>query len=216
MPNSAIVQSGSTNIRLEVQAIVEKEFAGDRDAAARVLENQTKRRVSNRTVQAWLMPSGQPSSRNCPEWALAALQAYLAKPDSESELAQIRRARVGDSQSSRSRTAHAVCQSAVELATGQIYHNALLRESWTKANLSELPEMLYRFQLSILSRLDQLEEKFELLEKGLASATSLEDYQHYVREGLVDVATAKFVIGETRRDIEAGEAEFAHPEGLPY
>jgi hypothetical protein len=209
------IANRSAEIRLQVHAIVEKEFAGDRDAAARILENETRRRVSNRTVQAWLMPAGQPSSRKCPEWALAALQAYMAKADSEDELAKIRRARAGDAKSSRSRTAHAVSRGAVELATGQIHHEASLHDAWTKANLSELPEMLYRFQLSVLRRLDQLEEKFDLLGKGLASATTLEEYQYSIAEGLADIATAKFVIGETLRDIETGKAEFAHPEGLP-
>jgi hypothetical protein len=205
----------SLEIRLHVRAIVEKEFAGDREAAARVLERETRRRLSNRTVQAWLMPPGQPSSRNCPEWALAALQAYLAKPDSEAELAGIRRARAGDAGSPRSRTAYALCRGAVELAASQIHQDASLRETWTKANLTELPEMLYRFQISVLNRLDQLEERVDLLGKGLASATSLGEYQDYVREGLADISTAKFVISETRQDIEAGKAEFAHPDGLP-
>lgn len=215
VPTTVLVSDRSIEVRLEVQAIVDKEFAGDREAAARILERETRRSVSNRTVQAWLMPPGQPSSRNCPEWALAALHAYLAKPDSESELAGIRRARAGDARSSRSRTAHVVCRGAVELATGHIHHDTRLHEEWTKANLSELPEMLYHFHLSVLARLDQLEEKVDLLGQCLERATSLEEYQHYMREGLADIATAKFVIGETRRDIEKGKAEFAHPDGLP-
>lgn len=201
-------------VRMQVHAIVKSKFAGDREAVGQVLSRVTGRSVSSRTVQAWMMTPGRPSSRNCPEWALIALRAYLANPESELELARIERSRAEDVASSRARTADALTCSAVERATLQIEHEHKLQKAWSDASLSDFSNMLFRFQLSVEERLERLEVKFELLERYLMSATSLEQCQHDIREGLADIATERFLIRETRTAIDSGVAEFSHPDGI--
>lgn len=46
-------------------------------AVKRFLEQQTKRKYSIRTVQAWAADSSKASSRECPEWVLENLEQII-------------------------------------------------------------------------------------------------------------------------------------------
>ncbi|HMY01098.1 MAG TPA: hypothetical protein PKL69_07650 [Agitococcus sp.] len=46
-------------------------------AVKKLLEQQTKRKYSIRTVQAWAADSSKASSRECPEWVLENLEQII-------------------------------------------------------------------------------------------------------------------------------------------
>ncbi|HNC86819.1 MAG TPA: hypothetical protein PLT95_07920 [Agitococcus sp.] len=46
-------------------------------AVKQLLEQQTKRKYSIRTVQAWAADSSKASSRECPEWVLENLEQII-------------------------------------------------------------------------------------------------------------------------------------------
>jgi hypothetical protein len=95
---AAHVQS---RIRDNMSRIVENDFGGDRLWVAYTLSDATKRKVSNRTVQAWLMEPGKPSSRTCPEWAYQALKDFVDNPANEEHLKQGRVRRASDTSANR-------------------------------------------------------------------------------------------------------------------
>ncbi|PTQ86083.1 hypothetical protein [Agitococcus lubricus] len=49
----------------------------DTFAVKQLLEQQTKRKYSIRTVQAWAADSSKASSRECPEWVLENLEQII-------------------------------------------------------------------------------------------------------------------------------------------
>ncbi|GKX50575.1 hypothetical protein [Budvicia aquatica] len=56
--------------------------------AAFYLQKVTGKKVSARTIQAWLMPVTSASARKCPKWAVDALQSY--KDNNSQEIKEIR------------------------------------------------------------------------------------------------------------------------------
>lgn len=51
----------------------------DTFAIKQLLEQQTKRKYSIRTVQAWATDSSKSSSRECPEWVLENLEQIIKR-----------------------------------------------------------------------------------------------------------------------------------------
>ena len=49
----------------------------DTFAVKELLEQQTKRKYSIRTIQAWAADSSKTSSRECPEWVLENLEQII-------------------------------------------------------------------------------------------------------------------------------------------
>ena len=63
--------------RYEMTSLLNSEFMQDPLMVAQAIEAETKKSISTRTVQSWLIEPGKRSSRKCPEWALKALNDYL-------------------------------------------------------------------------------------------------------------------------------------------
>ena len=74
------MQNEQDQRRWRLVGLVERHFGRDYDFVARIIEEKTGGKVSERTVQAWLIAPGRKSSRNCPEWAVKALEKYVNDP----------------------------------------------------------------------------------------------------------------------------------------
>lgn len=62
--------------RERYQAIL-KQYRLTQAASAALICQQTQRPCAVRTVKSWLNDPSKPSSRPCPDWAIAALQKAL-------------------------------------------------------------------------------------------------------------------------------------------
>lgn len=185
---AAHVQS---HVRDAMRAIVEVDFGGDRHWVAYTLSDITKKSVSNRTVQAWLMETGKPSSRTCPEWALQALKTFVSNPDNKEYLDQGRERRASDSSSSRAWSAEVDSKHSVKFATNEILGEERRLNEWRHANFDTLPPMIHRFEDQTQKYLNHLHDRIMAIETALNKSTTFEEFKFEVLESIRDKETAK-------------------------
>ena len=206
-----IVQS---HTRAEMRDIVERDFGGDRHWAAYTLSDITKKSVSNRTVQAWLMEVGKPSSRTCPEWALQALKTYVSNPSNNTYLEEGRKHRESDSSFSRAWSAEVDNRHSVSMATNQILGEERRLSEWRGANFNTLPVMMHRLEDQTQKYLSSLSSRLCAIESALEKSTSFEDFKSVVLAAIRDRDMAEWLVKDARRAIENNTGEFASEDGV--
>ena len=72
-----------TNLRAQLFALIQHHFAGDNSWAAEILSQVPGKRVSHRSIQAWLIAPDKASSRTCPPWAVAKLKDHVVNPENQ-------------------------------------------------------------------------------------------------------------------------------------
>lgn len=197
-----------------MRRIIEVDFGGDRHWVAYTLSDITKKSVSNRTVQAWLIEQGKPSSRTCPEWALQALKTFVSDPGNEEYLKQGREARASDSSSTRAWSAEVDSKHSVTFATNEILRDENRLQEWRNANFETLPTLIFRFEDETERYLSYLHDKLAAIETALQKATSFEEFKIQALEAIRDKETAKWLVKDARRAIETGTGEFASENGV--
>lgn len=200
--------------RGDMRRLIENDFSGDRHVVADVISQLTARKVSARTVQAWLIEPGRPSSRQCPEWAVKALLDYKSIPDNAEAL----RARQ-EFESTRpmppERTAFDVLDKhAVRSATDEIESDRRNREAWRKASLTELPDRIFELQKRTESALATLQNVLGTMSAALKMGESFDDFRTKACNSIRDWESGRFYVSEARRAIESGTDEFANDEGV--
>jgi hypothetical protein len=201
-------------IRGAMRTIVENDFGGDRHWVAYTLSDITKKSVSNRTVQAWLMETGKPSSRTCPEWALQALKTFVSSPDNNEYLAQGRERRASDSSSSRAWSKEVDSKHSVKFATDEILGEERRLNEWRHANFDTLPPMIHLFEDQTQKYLNHLNGQLIAIEFALKKATTFEEFKSEALEAIRDKETAKWLVKDARRAIETKTGEFASDDGI--
>jgi hypothetical protein len=208
---AAHVQS---HLRDDMRRIVEGHFGGDRHWVAYTLSDITKKSVSNRTVQAWLMEQGKPSSRTCPEWALQALKTFVSAPENEAYLQQGRERRASDSSSTRAWSAEVDSKHSVKFATNEILGEERRLQEWRNANFETLPAMIHRFEDQTEKYLSHLHDALLGIEAALKKSTTFDEFKFQALEAIRDKETAKWLVKDARRAIETRTGEFASDDGV--
>lgn len=203
-----------SHTRVEMRSIVEKDFGGDRHWAAYTLSDITKKSVSNRTVQAWLMEVGKPSSRTCPEWALQALKTYVSNPNNNAYLVEGRKHRASDSSFSRAWSAEVDNRHSVSFATNEILGEERRLHEWRSANFATLPVMLHKLEDQTQKYLSSLSGRLCAIESALEKSTSFEDFKSVALAAIRDKETAEWLVKDARRAIENSTGEFASEDGI--
>lgn len=203
-----------SHTRSEMLSIVEKDFSGDRHWVAYTLSDITKKSVSNRTVQAWLMDPGKPSSRTCPEWALQALKTYIAADSNNAYLEQGRKHRESDSYSSKAWSAEVDNRHCVNFATNEILGEERRLNEWRSSNFDTLPVMMHRLEDQTQKYLSNLSSRLCAIESALEKSTSFEDFKSVALAAIRDKDMAEWLVRNARRDIENKTGEFASEDGV--
>jgi hypothetical protein len=102
----------------------------------------------------------------------------------------------------------------VERATREIESDARALADWENASLLTMARKLFEFERRTVGYLQFLHNQQMALLRGLEQATSYEELRTVVLESIRDKDSAEAYVLQTRRAIEAGTDEFAHPEGL--
>ncbi len=208
---AAHVQS---RIRDNMSMIVENDFGGDRLWVAYTLSDATKRKVSNRTVQAWLMEPGKPSSRTCPEWAYQALKDFVDNPENGEYLEQGRVRRASNTSPNRGWAADVDSKYSVKFATSEILHDEKRLNEWREANSNTLPAMLHRLEGQTEKHLSYLQDQLIAIEMALKAASSFEEFKTAALDAIRDKERAKSLVKDARQAIEGKTGEFARDDGL--
>lgn len=202
-------------LKNRMEALLHGEFSGEFALAAKILEQETKKKVSTRTLQAWMMPSDRPSSRRCPEWAVVALEEYIEKNPGQKkwlrELSENRqRTRNGRAQE------HETALRDRELlrnAEGHLAREDAIRKKWQGTAIGDISAQLADLEISAL---EKVESHSGLLIRILASLRECDNFEDFKRE--VQSTAEKHYASErqlkdTARDIRERRKEFASDDG---
>lgn len=189
--------------------LVTNTFAGDSYWVADTLTRATKRKVSNRTVQAWIMEPGKPSSRRCPEWALEALKSYAENPENAETLESGCRIRAQDFKSPRAWSAEVDSKHSVNFATNEILADERRKKEWREAGFDKLPAMLHAFEVRMDRELSSMRDTLSSIDNALRNSSNFEEFKSKALESIRDKEVASWIVRDARNAIETRTGEFA-------
>lgn len=199
--------------RLEMMRLMRDEFENNPWLVSRAIGTKVDRKVSPRTVQSWLIDPKKPSSRTCPAWALKALKEFLEEP-AQRDLLKMWKDIHNDDVSSQDKFRRVYERDAVETTTRQIESDAHALAEWESASMITIARKLFKFERDTVGYLRFLHSQQMALQHGLEKATSYEELRAVVLESIRTNDSTEAYVLQTRRAIETGTDEFAHPEGL--
>jgi len=194
--------------RYAMRELVDSKFGGDTLQASIAIQNITKKSVSHRTMQAWLMEPGARSSRSCPKWALLALKTFVDAPENAEYLKSCERISARTSSYMPYSTAVDV-KYAVKYATNAIVGDEKREREWGDASFTSLPHMISLFENKTERHLEYLDQHVHATWRALREATDFDDFRKRVLDEIRDKEIGDMIIRKTRRAIEQGTDEFS-------
>ncbi|CDK99630.1 protein of unknown function [Magnetospirillum gryphiswaldense MSR-1 v2] len=191
-------------VRWEMDGILRTYFPSDYATAASVLTRATGKNVSVRSLQAWLIDPGKPSSRRCPEWALKVLKQHVAENALERAQPKLTRLWSGEVRDSK----------VVEFATDRILREEARREKWRKTGLDALPDKLFELELRVDEYLAHLSNGLTALKTAVRGAEDFEAMKSAFLAAMDEAGTVDFLVRQTRADIEQRKGEFGSDDGV--
>lgn len=185
--------------RRRLQELVQTKLGGDTYQAASVLSRTSGRKVSHRSVQAWLVELNRRSSRPCPQWAVDALETYV--PSSTSQ----------DTSADRDTW---VLQNEVRLADERLLAEESWRKKWEEASDTELRKRSADRDIFLTRYILKLEDQLRVLISTLKTSKSFEDYKTRSIDELERLSAKRFGLHTTAQAIRDGREEFSNPDGL--
>lgn len=195
--------------RHAMRYLVDSKFGGDTLQASIAIQNITKKSVSHRTIQAWLMEPNARSSRSCPQWALLALKAFVDAPENVDYLKSCERISAGTSSYMPYSTAVDV-KYAVKYATNAIISDEKRQREWSNASFTSLPHMISLLENKTERHFEHLDQHVHAIWRALREATDFEDCRKRVLDEVRDKEIGDSIIRNTRRAIEQGTDEFSN------
>jgi hypothetical protein len=199
--------------------LVHNYFGGDNDVVLQVIKEGTPgARVSIRSIQAWLMAPGRASSRNCPPWALKALEEYVADPANHERLqmlAQRQEAAIRRMETPTDRADRVRSQRAVEIATSELEEERRSLEEWQALIGKEAGRRVSETVQGMRAEIRALRQEAAAIFQALHGNAQYEEFRKaYLEHERADRHAETFV-KDARRDIESGSGEFACDDAVP-
>jgi hypothetical protein len=119
---------------------------GDNFQAADVISRISGKNVSQRSIQAWLIEPEKSSSRKCPNWAVSALEQYLAEPENQKRLRDLLNYYKTTAPPASAAPAETRAEAASAAAEPGFYGDDGRREEWQQLRLAELPDALFAME----------------------------------------------------------------------
>lgn len=198
-----------------VSELLHGPYNGDYGQVAAILSRQTRKRVSVRTLQAWMMPAGRPSSRRCPEWALLALEQYLASnpqaPADWQETSSILRS----TPSGETLALHTQLrdQRSLQLAEAAIAEEEATLQKWRSAGLMELAQRLTDMEISFRRATSYHADLIGQIVALTRSCTNFEEFREQFDEAIRRKLDLDYSVRQIVSDLRSSRGEFASPDG---
>lgn len=198
-----------------VSELLHGAYNGDYSHVASILSRQTRKKVSVRTLQAWMMPAGRPSSRRCPEWALLALEQYLASnpraPADWQEANSILRNTPGG----QTLAFHTQLrdQRSLQLAEAEIAEEEATLHKWRSTGLVELAQRLTEMEISFRRTASDHADLIGQIVALTHSCTSFEEFREQFDEATRRKLDLNYLVRKTVSDIRNRRGEFASSDG---
>lgn len=189
-------------LRHELQALIGQKCGNDLAAAARAISLVSGRTVTTRTIQSWLIEQGRPSSRNCPEWAVAALREKEAAGSVANWLE--RKAFHEDPHAAVNEVRH---RTGVLRAADRMEEEERRRVRWKKVPASDLPASIAEAEMSLLRWVYALQDREHAIYEALKHAKSFEEFQEKALAMREAISQIDFEVEQARRDMESDARE---------
>lgn len=201
-------------VRSKMEGIIRQYFRGAYLSAAQIISNKTGKKISQRSIQSWLIDPSKSSSRKCPSWALKALEEYVSMNPEISE-----RQRKWEEEQSRQRTPGSWSREvedskSVGFAENDIEADETMRKKWAKSSLGELHEHLYQLEKKHDEHLWYLNGLNSHVTKALKEASNFEEFKATFFALENESKSVDYIIREARTAIETGKDEFSNDEGV--
>jgi hypothetical protein len=198
--------------RRRLVRLVDRHFARDNDLVAGIIELKTGAKVSERTVQAWLIASGRKSSRNCPEWAVKALEDYAADPAN--------RQRLEDCAARLEASLNVVTgplawsdevrrNKAVEFATSALESDARNLRLWQDAGGLHLGKLLFELEHRLNSEMHAHAGTLTAIREAFRTSSTYDECKAKFEEHDRASDLNRYFVRDARRAIENSSEEFA-------
>ena len=189
------------NLRDKLAALVKNPLIGDPYQAADVIARISGKNVSQRSVQAWLVDPDKSSSRKCPDWAVQALESYLAEPENQKRLRDL----LKYYKPAAAPPVDAWAELVPSHARRSLPVDPRRQDEWQAAPLAALPGMLYEME----QRMDAYWHYFQQSLNAITATVLEEDLDlHEIRRRLRDKLDELRPLEQQLRDRPTG------PDGL--
>ena len=205
--------------RFKLHSLISEHFSGDNDLVAQTIRDATGKKVSERTIQAWLISPSRTSSRNCPEWVLKVLHDYIADPARGRSLRERAAAR---DEADAKRLAHPLgwsdrvrSQKAVEFATNEIEWDERRLRHWQSTFGVQAGKAIFDLEREMHAEHRALQATTLALHQAATEGPAnfeafIENYKEKVRANDL----TQLFVREARRDIEGNADEFSTDDGI--
>lgn len=199
--------------RDKLNGLIRNHLRGDTWRAAAAISDVSGTRVSNRTVQSWIIDISKRSSRTCPAWSVKALEDYLADPKNKPSLEYLNKAETTPFDLDAT-ISDMMDNKSVELASNQIAWQQRQREEWRATSITDLPNKIYEHFHRQELEIEALSKDLAIFSAALKNSENYEDFRTTVNNKVRAQKLLDFEIKRTRQDIEKSAEEFADPEGI--
>jgi hypothetical protein len=203
--------------RWRLVSLVERHFGRDYDLVARIIEEKTGGKVSERTVQAWLIAPGRKSSRNCPEWAVKALEEYVTDPANHEHLqryAARREATLSSVKAPLAWSDEVRSSRAVELATALLEYEDRKLRVWQDASGGQVGKMLFELERRLDAEMNAHRKTLTAIHEAFRTSSTYEECKSTFQEHVRAADLQDFFVREAKRAIESSSDEFATPDAV--
>ncbi|WP_407278217.1 hypothetical protein U5817_17280 [Aromatoleum evansii] len=200
-------------IRDDLAVLIQREFFGENHRVANAITQVTGKKVSERTIQAWLIDPSRVSSRKCPAWALKAIHDYLAAPENKRHLEELAQYRKEFPQQPQFLD-DVYDKKQVGMATTEIECEKRARKRWEEASYNSLPTQIYELEKRVDGYLHYLSNTLATITNTLASCNDFDEFKRRVSADIEAAFRAESAVRRARTAIEEGREEFSNEEGL--
>lgn len=203
--------------RWRLVGLVERHCGRDSDLVARIVEEKTGATVSERTVQAWLIAPGRKSSRNVPEWAVKALEEYVADPANREYLEQYaarREATLGAVTPPLAWSNEVRSNKAVEFATASLEDDARRLRAWQDAGGLQLGKMVFELQRRLEAEMGAHRRTLTAIHEACRTSSTYDEWRKTFQEHVKASELQDFFVRDAKRAIESHAEEFATPDAV--
>lgn len=196
--------------RFEVEKILRDTFKGNYLEAVVALNQADDRKVSVRTLQAWLMEPGKASSRTCPTWAVNQLKHYQIHSGYVVADAQKRFLGVQEEPGRYEAAYNGGASRAIE---NERASDARYKEKIASYSLGELPSKLADEFLALKKENKELSSYLMAVIRSIDSAESFDELKTKLDSTMKDLGKTHRLVTSMKDAVETSTEEFAQADG---
>ena len=201
--------------RSKLFSLVHHQFLSDTDWVAAAILERTSEKVSIRTIQAWLIQPNRRSSRNCPEWAIKALEEYVQDSSNQARFKarkELHQATVGVSKSPLAWSNEVRASRAVEFATNELEDDERNLAKYQKEFGDRQGAVIFELYKELRNSNWRQHETLSAIHRAFQESKNFDE----CREMFLEIERANsmthYFVRDAKQAIEKNSEEFSDPK----